>query len=137
MAGITSLPFEILSDILSYLPRKQNDQKLYYARRISPAFDHEAYLLPAYATVCKTWQRHIEMQTFQEIVLMSCELEYWSKIMRESRRSALRVIKYAIVMSQDVNVACSRRKYFREGIVEAAETAVIAGITDLFVLLKE
>ncbi|KFY90973.1 hypothetical protein V498_05744 [Pseudogymnoascus sp. VKM F-4517 (FW-2822)] len=137
MVGITSLPFEILSDILSYLPRKQEDQKLYYAPRYGTPFNHEAYLLPAYTTVCKTWQRHIEMQTFQEIVLMSCELEYWSKIMTESRRSALRVIKYAIVMSQDVNVACSRGKYFGAGIVEVAETAVIAGITDLFVLLKE
>lgn len=136
MVGITSLPFETLSDILSYLPRKQEDQKL-YVPQFRPPFDHEAYLLPAYATVCKTWQQHIELQTFQEIVLMNCEVEYWSKIMTESRRSALRVIRYAMVMSQDVNAVCSRGKYFRGEIVEAAEKAFITGITDLFVLLKE
>lgn len=57
--------------------------------------------------------------------------------MTESRRSALRVIKYGIAMSQEVDMACSRGRQFKEGIAEAAEKALIAGITNLLVLLKE
>ncbi|OBT74511.1 hypothetical protein VF21_06908 [Pseudogymnoascus sp. 05NY08] len=133
MAGITSLPPEILSDILSYLPRKRDDIHKYPT---NPPSNVSANL-PVYATVCKAWQQHVESQTFREICVISCELEYWSKIMTESRRSALREIKYGIVISEDAEAAYSRGLRFIRKALEATERAFTAAITEFFVLLEK
>ncbi|KFY83822.1 hypothetical protein V500_09860 [Pseudogymnoascus sp. VKM F-4518 (FW-2643)] len=149
MAGITSLPLEILIEILSYLPRKQDEprkQDGVDCDSINQPSGLPVYL-PAYAAVCKTWQQQIELQTFQEIDVMSSEIEYLSEIMTESRRSALRVIKYSITMSEDVEAACSKatRKQIRwaakkeaeEAAFKAANGAFTAAITTLLELLLE
>jgi hypothetical protein len=133
MTGITSLPPEILSDILSYLPRKRYDLHSYPT---NPPSEVSAYL-PVYATVCKAWQQHIELQTFREIYVISCELEYWSKIMTESRRSALREIKYGIVTSEGAEAAYSRESRFTKEAWEESGKAFTVAIAEFFVLLKK
>ncbi|KFY34375.1 hypothetical protein V494_06825 [Pseudogymnoascus sp. VKM F-4513 (FW-928)] len=124
MASITSLPTEILSDILSYLPRE-------------PYRESRIPCLSVYATVCKRWQQLVELRTFQEIVVKSCELEYLSTIMTERRRSALKSLNYSIALSQEVDDICSKGTDFRDEAVEAAEESFKAGLVNLFTLLKE
>lgn len=164
MAGITSLPPEILTHILSYLPRKQDklreqeeqdnqvepleqaeqpqkqDKLCGLCEQEKRSSEPPAYL-PLYATVCKAWQHQVELKTFREIDVMSSELEYLSKIMTESRRPALRVIEYSIAMSEDVKTACSEGTKLTgeaEKVVgEVVEKEYIAAIAKLLVLLQE
>ncbi|KFY17143.1 hypothetical protein V492_00876 [Pseudogymnoascus sp. VKM F-4246] len=126
MARITSLPPEILLDILSYLPHKI----LWESRSNTPC-------LSVYATVCKRWQQLVELRTFQEIVVKSCELEYLSTIMTERRRSALKSLNYSIALSQEVDDICSKGTDFQDEAVEAAEESFKAGLVNLVTLLKE
>lgn len=177
MAGITSLPPEILAQILSYLPRKrdklrkQEDQED-QDDQIEPVEqdrqgEHPQYqdehcilceqeksntdptkhptkqpfelsvYLPSCAAVCKAWQQQVELQTFREISVMSCELEYLSEIMTESRISALRTLKYSIAMSKDVEIACSKMPEVEKEVNEAIQKASMAAITDVFMLLQD
>jgi hypothetical protein len=164
MSGIASLPPEILAHVLSYLPRKQDKlreqeeqdnqvepleqaEQLQKQDKLCGLCEQEKrsseppVYLPSYASVCKTWQHQVELKTFREIDVMSSELEYLSKIMTESRRPALRVIEYSIVMSEDVKTACSEgTKLTGEAekvVEEVVEKEFTAAITELLVLLQE
>ncbi|KFX96812.1 hypothetical protein V490_03128 [Pseudogymnoascus sp. VKM F-3557] len=127
MVGIGSLPTEILSDILSYVRQGGS---------YDDPFSTSPYLclLP---TVCKTWQQHVELQTFRDITLSSCELEAWSRMMTTSRRSVLKKITYCISMPPAVNEAFLKGEQFAEDVQEAAQRASASGIADLFMLLKK
>lgn len=155
MAGITSLPPEILAHILSYLPRKkdklrdQDEQDDQVEPLEQDASDDDLtkrsseppVYLPSYAIVCKAWQHQVESKTFREIDVMSSELECLSRIMTESRRPALRVVKYSIAMSEDVKTACSEGKQLtgevEKVLEEVVEKAFTAAITELLVLLQD
>lgn len=173
MAGITSLPPEILAQILSHIPRKRDKLRKQEDQddQIEPVeqdgqgehpqnqdehcvlceqeksntdpanhptkqpFELSVYL-PSCAAVCKAWQQQVELQTFREISVMSCELEYLSEIITESRISALRTLKYSIAMSKDVEMACSKRPEVEGEVNETVQKASTAAITDLFMLLQ-
>lgn len=107
MATISSLSTEILADILSYIPRYHGNLMragdILPGSRIIPPSPSK---LPPYATVCKTWQWHIEQRTFRGINLLSTELEYFSKVMTGNRKAALRAVQYHIVLPEYDDAAC-------------------------------
>lgn len=134
MATIASLSPETLAHILSYIPRDHDDLMVRLARIRDGGPIKPTSELPPYATVCKTWQWHIEQRTFREINLPSSELEYFSKLLTGYRRAALREVKYQVVLPEYDDAAC--------GVVETEEdkkvnnTAFTTAVTELFRLVK-
>src|SRR5690554_3342203 len=104
MATISSLSPETLSHILSYLPRDHDTLPARLARVANHGPVKAPSELPAYATVCRDLQQHIERRTFRQIILPNTQLEYFSKVVTGSRRAALREIKYQIRMSDPVKL---------------------------------
>lgn len=134
MATIASLSPETLAQILSYIPRDHDNLMVRLARIRDGGPIKPTSELPPYATVCKTWQWHIEQRTFREINLPSSELEYFSKLLTGYRRAALREVKYQVVLPEYDDAAC--------GVVETEEdkkvnnTAFTTAVTELFRLVK-
>lgn len=134
MATITSLSPETLAQILSYIPRDHDNLMVRLARIRDGGPIKPVSELPPYATVCKTWQWHIEQRTFRKINLPSSELEYFSKLLTGHRRAALKEVKYHVVLPEYDDAACA--------VVETAEDknvnnmAFTTAVAELFRLVK-
>lgn len=134
MATIASLSPETLAHILSYIPRDHDNLMVRLARIRDGGPIKPTSELPPYATVCKTWQWHIEQRTFREINLPSSELEYFSKLLTGHRRAALREVKYQVILPEYDDAACAVVE--TEEDKKANEVAFNTAIADLFELMK-
>ncbi|OBT65962.1 hypothetical protein VE03_03138 [Pseudogymnoascus sp. 23342-1-I1] len=134
MATIASLSPETLAHILSYIPRDHDNLVVRLARIRDGGPIKPTSELPPYATVCKTWQWHIEQRTFREINLPSSELEYFSKLLTGYRRAALREVKYQVVLPEYDDAACGLVE--TEEDKEANNTAFTTAVTELLRLVK-
>ncbi|KFY14989.1 hypothetical protein V492_02294 [Pseudogymnoascus sp. VKM F-4246] len=134
MATIASLSPETLAQILSYIPRDHDNLIARLARIRDGGPIKPISELPPYATVCKTWQWHIEQRTFREINLPSSELEYFSRILTGYRRAVLREVKYRVVLPEYDDAACAVVETDEDK--KANDTAFTTAITELFRILK-
>lgn len=134
MATIASLSPETLAQILSYIPRDHDNLIVRLARIRDGGPIKPVSELPPYATVCKTWQWHIEQRTFREINLPSSELAYFSKLMTGHRRATLREVKYQVVLPEYDDAACAVVETEEDKRVNDA--SFTTAITELFRLVK-
>ncbi|OBT95472.1 hypothetical protein VE01_05177 [Pseudogymnoascus verrucosus] len=134
MATIASLSPETLAQILSYIPRDHDNLIVRLARIRDGGPIKPVSELPPYATVCKTWQWHIEQRTFREINLPSSELAYFSKLMTGHRRATLREVKYQVALPEYDDAACAVVETEEDKRVNDA--SFTTAITELFRLVK-
>lgn len=134
MATIASLSPETLAQILSYVPRDHDNLMVRLARIRDGGPIKPTSELPPYATVCKTWQWHIEQRTFREINLPSSELEYFSKLLTGYRRAALREVRYQVVLPEYDDAACGLEETEEDKKVNNA--AFTTAVAELLRLMK-
>ncbi|KAL5351526.1 hypothetical protein ACLOAV_003385 [Pseudogymnoascus australis] len=134
MATIASLSPETLAQILSYIPRDHDNLMVRLARIRDGGPIKPTSELPPYATVCKTWQWHIEQRTFREINLPSSELEYFSKLLTGYRRAALREVRYQVVLPEYDDAACGLEETEEDKKVNNA--AFTTAVAELLRLVK-
>ena len=99
--GIASLSQEIISLVASYLQRWEHNDSANISER-------GRALLPAYATISRSWQYAIERQTFREIAIKSTELVDLSHIVVNHRRKSLRRLELIVILPTYTDKACAK-----------------------------
>ena len=99
--GIASLSQEIISLVASYLQRWEYEDRANISKR-------GRALLPAYATISRSWQYAIERQTFREVAVQSIEIDEFSRIVVRHRRKLLRRLELNVVLPTYTDRACAK-----------------------------
>ena len=125
--GIADLPQEIISLVVSYLPRWEHED----CGNIS---GRGLALLPAYAAISRSWQDLIERQTFREIIVRSTEIDHFSRIVVNRRRKLLRRLELKVILPTYTDKACA--KFETEKDKQSNNQVFTTAIKDLLALLR-
>lgn len=125
--GIADLSQEIISLVVSYLPRWEHEDRANILERGST-------LLPAYAAISRSWQDVIERQTFREIIVKSTEIDYFSRIMANRRRKIVSRLELNVILPTYTDKACA--KYETEKDKQSNNRVFTNAIKDLLALLR-
>ena len=124
--GIADLPQEIIYLVASHLQRWEHED-------CHDIFEKGRALLPAYATISRSWQHAIEFQTFSEIAVKSTEIETFSHIVVNRRRRLLRRLQLNIILPTYTDKACA--KFETEKDKQSNNQVFTKAIKDLLALL--
>lgn len=124
--GIANLPQEIIYLVASYLQRWDHED-------CADIFERGRALLPAYATISRSWQHAIEFQTFREIAVKSTEIENFSRIVVNRRRKLLRRLQLNVILPTYTDKACA--KFETEKDKQSNNQVFTKAIKDLLALL--
>ena len=126
-AGIAELSQEIISLVASYLQRWEHQGRANISERGQA-------LLPAYATISRSWQYAIERQTFREIAIKSNELVDFSRIVVSHRREFLRRVELIVILPTYTDKACA--KFETDEDKQLNNQVFTKAIKDLLALLR-
>lgn len=124
--GIANLPQEIIYLVASYLKRWEHED-------FHGLFEKGRALLPAYATISRSWQHAIEFQTFREITVKSTEIDKFSRIVVNHRRKLLRRLQLNVILPTYTDKACA--KFETEEDKQSNNQVFTKAIKDLLALL--
>ena len=125
--GIVSLSQETISLIVSYLQRWEHEDRANSSER-------GRALLPAYATISPSWQYAIERQTFREVAVKSIEIDEFSRIVVQHRRTLLRRLELDVVLPTYTDGACA--KFETEEDKQINNQVFTKAVKDLLALLR-
>ena len=125
--GIANLSQEIISLIASYLQRWEHDDRANISER-------GRVLLPAYATISRSWQYAIECHTFREIAMKSTEMADFSHILVNHRRKLLRRLELNVILPTYTDKACA--KFETDEDRQSNNQVFTKAIKSLFALLR-
>ena len=125
--GMGILSQEIISLIASYLPRWEHNDRANISER-------GRALLPAFATISRSWQHAIEYQTFREMTIKSNELVEFSHIVVNHRRNLLRRLEINVILPTYTERACAKFEIYED--TQLNNLAFTKAIKDLLVLLR-
>ena len=127
--GITNLPQELIDLVASYIQRWEQGNR---------TFDWDSgeksrTLLPAYATISRSWQYAIERQTFHKICLKTTELDNFCQFLVNHRRKLLRRLKLDVILPTYTDEACA--KFETEADRQSNNKVFSKAVRDLLFLL--
>ena len=125
--GISSLSQEIISLVASYLQRWEHEDRANISER-------GRALLPAYATISRSWQYAIERQTFREVTLKSIQIDELSRTVVKHRRKFLRRLELNVVLPTYTEGACA--KFETEKDTQINNQVFTKAVKDLLALLR-
>ena len=125
--GIADLSQEIIRLIVSYLERWGHDDRGNISQR-------GRALLPAYATISRSWQYAIEPHTFCEINLNSTKIDDFSHIVVKHRRKLLRRLGLNVILPIYTDKA--RAKFETDKDKQSNNRVFTKAIRDLLALLR-
>lgn len=124
--GIANLSQELICLVASYLQRWEHENRADISER--------GALLPAYATLSRSWQHAIERRTFRQIVVKSTEIEDFSRIVVNHRRKLLRRLELNVILPTYTDKACA--KFETEKDKQSNNQVFTKAIKDLLALLR-
>ena len=125
--GMGTISQEITSLITSYLPRWEHNDRANISER-------GRALLPAFATISRSWQHAIEYQTFREITIKSNELVELSYIVVNHHGKLLRLLEVNVILPTYTERACAKFEIYKD--TQFNNLAFTKAIKDLLVLLR-
>lgn len=125
--GMTDLSQEIIHLIASYLPRWENGERANMSER-------GRALLPAYATISRSWQYTIESLTFHQVGVSSTDIGSLSRIAVNHRRKLLKRLDFLVILPTYSDKACAKFETTQDK--QSNDRVFTTAMRDLLTLLR-